>query len=349
MLPDAECIRIMSDVLKAVNVGEFIIRINHRQLLDGIFQVCGVPGDKFTAVCSCIDALDKVCKIIPTSVVHITVNLIIYTLQSSWDEVRARIISEKGIEERVADKIGEFVRQSSGSELIDQLLNNEDLAKIPTVVNALNDTKLLLEYCKLLNVKSELLIDLSLARGLDYYTGVIYEATLKSDEYDTKSVKSESVGSIAGGGRYDHLVETFYKCGTHVPCVGLSIGVERIFSILEARQTSEGTKIRTKDVDVVVISAHKGLHKQRMEIISKLWDAGISAEHSYKRNPKVLVQFQHCEKYDVPLALVLGDNELSNGEVLLRDVLGRKEELVKIENMIEEICKRLNSTKNPIE
>lgn len=246
----------------------------------------------------------------------------------------------------MADKIGEYVQQSGGPELIEKLLNNELFTNIPSALNALNEMKLLLEYCKLLNVTTDILVDLSLARGLDYYTGIIYEATLNPLESKPAIAKSESYGSVAGGGRYDHLVEMFSKNGVEVPCVGLSIGVERIFSILEAKHAAEGTKIRTKDLLVYVVSAHKGLHKKRMEIVGKLWDAGISAEHSYKVNPKVLHQFQYCEKHELELALVLGESELANGEVILRDVQARTEELVKIENIIPEIQKRLNDFSN---
>lgn len=129
--------------------------------------------------------------------------------------------------------------------------------------------------------------------------------------------------------------------GKCVPCVGVSIGVERIFSVLEAKHAAEGIKMRTNNVDVYVVSAHKGLHEQRLKIISSLWNAGIRAEQSYKLNPKVLVQLQHCEEYGIPYAVVFGDSELNRGIVKLREVQSRKEEEVSLSGLSEEIRKRL--------
>lgn len=89
------------------------------------------------------------------------------------------MIEEKGLAEEVADKIGEYVQLNGNLELVDKLLANEHLNKIPAAVAGLEATKLLLNYCNILGLQSEIVFDLSLARGLDYYTGVIYEAVLK--------------------------------------------------------------------------------------------------------------------------------------------------------------------------
>lgn len=89
------------------------------------------------------------------------------------------MIEEKGLDELVADKIGEYVQLNGNVELVDQLLQNEHLTKSPSAVDGLKATKLLLNYCNILGLQDQILFDLSLARGLDYYTGVIYEAVLK--------------------------------------------------------------------------------------------------------------------------------------------------------------------------
>jgi histidyl-tRNA synthetase len=98
---------------------------------------------------------------------------------------------------------------------------------------------------------------------------------LSSD--DTKSEQGESVGvgSIAGGGRYDTLVGMFDPKHKNVPCVGVSIGVERVFSVLESRLTSSKTKVRTAEVEVFVASAQKNLVEDRMQLCTELWDANI--------------------------------------------------------------------------
>ncbi|XP_015776106.1 PREDICTED: histidine--tRNA ligase, cytoplasmic-like [Acropora digitifera] len=129
--------------------------------------------------------------------------------------------------------------------------------------------------------------DLSLARGLDYYTGVIYEAVLAGEQPDLgKSEKGEpvGVGSVAGGGRYDNLVGMFAK-GRKVPCVGVSIGIERIFSILEAQAQLNGQKIRTSKTQVLVASGQKNLLEERMKLASELWDAGLKVCVDLIRNP----------------------------------------------------------------
>lgn len=325
MLPDAECVKVVSEILSALDIGEYVIKLNHRKLLDGIFEACGVASDKFRAICSSVDKLDK----------------------APWSEVKAEMINEKGLEEAKADKIGEFVCLHGGIELVEQLLQDPRLMNVKAAVEGLEDMRLLIKYCGIFRVEKEILFDLSLARGLDYYTGVIYEAVLKSDTPVTNAgEESGIIGSVAGGGRYDNLVGMFDQKKRQVPCVGVSIGVERVFSVLEAKHAKEGTKLRTTEVDVYVASAHKGLHEKRLEILGLLWDGGIKAEHSYKQNPKLLGQLQHCEENKIPYALILGDSELGRGVVKLRDVQTRNEEEIPIENLAVELSQHLKALRS---
>jgi len=259
------------------------------------------------------------------------------------------MVEEKGLDEINADKIGEYVQLNGGLELVDKLLSDEKLSKVKAAVTGLEEMKLLLKYCHSMGLEKKILFDLSLARGLDYYTGVIYECVLKAEPKqpilkngsagDQEEEEHGTVGSVAGGGRYDNLVGMFSK-NKNVPCVGVSIGVERIFSVIEAKHAAEGKKIRTTEVEVYVASAHKGLHEKRLKIINDLWDAGVKAEHSYKLNPKLLAQLQYCEENSIPLAVVLGDSELERGVVKLREVLTRKEDEITIDSLAEEIKKR---------
>ncbi|XP_058827792.1 histidine--tRNA ligase isoform X2 [Topomyia yanbarensis] len=327
MLPDAECVKVVVEILSDLDIGEFVVKLNHRKLLDGMFEACGVPADKFRTICSSVDKLDK----------------------TPWDEVRKEMIDEKGLEASIADRIGEYVRMSGGVELVDKLAEDENLKKIKPALEGIADMRLLLQYCEIFGLKDKIIFDLSLARGLDYYTGVIYEAVLKAEPPaptvngggKSKKNKEEdvSVGSVAGGGRYDNLVGMFNPKRKQVPCVGVSIGVERIFSILEAKTQQ---KVRTTEVEVYVASAHKGLLLKRMEVLNKLWGAGIKAEHSYKQNPKLLAQLQYCEEYQIPYAIVLGDGELSRGVVKLREINSRKEDEVPLETLVEELRNRLS-------
>ncbi|XP_059614784.1 histidine--tRNA ligase isoform X1 [Phlebotomus argentipes] len=326
MIPDAECVKVVSEILSGLDIGDYVIKLNHRMLLDGMFEACGVPTDKFRSICSAVDKLDK----------------------SPWEEVKREMMEEKGLDEQTADQIGEYVQLSGGLDLVEKLQKDAKLMATKSAVTGLEQMKKLLKYCEVLGLCNEIRFDLSLARGLDYYTGVIYEAVLTAMPEVTNGgdVEPVTLGSVAGGGRYDNLVGMFDPKGKQVPCVGVSIGVERIFSLLEAKQAAEGIKMRTTDVEVYVASAHKGLHEQRLKVITELWDGGIKAEHSYKENPKLLGQLQHCEEHGIPFALILGSSELEKGVVKLREVSSRKEVEISRVNIAEELSLRLSQLRN---
>ncbi|XP_014207541.1 histidine--tRNA ligase, cytoplasmic isoform X2 [Copidosoma floridanum] len=311
MLPDVECLRIIYEALKALDLGPFQIKVNHRCLLDGIFAACGVPAEKFRIICSSVDKLDK----------------------SPWQEVKKEMVEEKGLDSSVADKIGEYVLQNGGKELVDELRKDAVLVKQNSAVQGLDSMELLLSYCDLFKISDCLTFDLSLARGLDYYTGVIYEAVLTGDNVE--------VGSVAAGGRYDNLVGMFDPKNKPVPCVGVSLGIERIFSVIEGTIAKKGSKVRTTDVQVFVAAAQKNLHEERMRILIDLWENEIKAEQSYKKSPKLLAQLQHCEEYGIPLAIIIGEGELKKQVVTLRDVKTREETSVPRDQLIQELKKRL--------
>lgn len=149
------------------------------------------------------------------------------------------------------------------------------------------------------------------------------------------------VGSVAGGGRYDNLVGMFDSKKKSIPCVGLSLGVERIFNVLETKLNHESVKTRTNEIEVFVATAQKNLYEERMKILTILWDAGVKAEHSYKRNVKLLAQLHHCEESGIPLVIIIGEGELAKGEVTLRDVVSRVEVSIPRAHLIDEIRKRL--------
>jgi len=162
--------------------------------------------------------------------------------------------------------------------------------------------ELLFSYLKIFDVVPKISFDLSLARGLDYYTGIIYEVVtelsappsasqdpaaakpkkkskpVKSDdpEADRSDDDTVGVGSIAAGGRYDELVGMFASNAKgKIPCVGISFGVDRIFSIIKQRLESKEVAVRSSEVDVYVVELGTSLLKDRMEISKMLWDGGI--------------------------------------------------------------------------
>jgi histidyl-tRNA synthetase len=313
-------VKVVIEILQSLELGEFVVKINHRKILDGIFEICGVPVDSFRAICSSVDKLDK----------------------SPWEEVRAEMINEKHLDPAAADAIGEFVKiKGTSEEVLNILKANETIMKNANTKEGVESIELLVKYCNLMGVEPKhVSFDLSLARGLDYYTGVIYEAILLAKHKD----KMVGVGSIAGGGRYDTLVGMFDAKGRNVPCVGVSIGVERIFSIIEQRK--EKKKIRTIDTQVFVASAQKGLTEERLKVLGLLWDAGINAEHSYKGNAKFLSQLQYCEDNGVPLAIVIGGSEIERGVVKIRDITTKQEEEISRNNIVAEVTKRLAALGN---
>ena len=333
MLPDAEIIRITCEIFEGLGwKGNYTIKINHRKILDGIFQVCGVPTEKLRTISSAVDKLDK----------------------SPWDVVRKEMTEEKGLDGEVADRIGEYVVQKGGRDLLSKLQKDEGLSSNESAKAGLADMDLLFTYLQSFDVLDRISLDMSLARGLDYYTGVIYEVITEGSAPQTQegqklqnAGKKESkankhasnidgdedrsndptvgVGSVAAGGRYDNLVSMF-SGKQQIPCVGISFGVDRIFAITKQRLASDSSAapIRTNEVDVYVMAfggkGFDGLLPQRMEVAKRLWNVGIKAEFSWKVKPKLPQQFKAAENNGVPFAIILGDDELADGKCKIKEL-----------------------------
>ncbi|EHA49831.1 histidyl-tRNA synthetase [Pyricularia oryzae 70-15] len=354
MIPDAEILRIIVEVFEALNFEKFTIKINHRKVLDGLFEVSGVLSDKIRSISSAVDKLDKM----------------------PWEEVKKEML-EKGISAQVADSIGEYVKHKGGKDIVDLLKADAKLEKNENAKAGIEDMNLLFTYLDAFGVTDKVSFDLSLARGLDYYTGVIYEVVTEgsapavapkpsngeteakvsgegaaqpgtenaaaapvdnkkkapkkkqlSEDDDRSDDPTVGVGSIAAGGRYDNLVGMFSGKGDkgQIPCVGISFGVDRIFSIMSAKQAREQATVRQNEVDVYVMAFgggkdFTGLLPERIAVARQLWDAGIKAEFSAKVKPKLQQQFKVAEDGGVPLAVILGEDELKAGKVKLK-ILG---------------------------
>ncbi|GFP52573.1 histidine-tRNA ligase, mitochondrial [Trichoderma asperellum] len=326
MLPDAEVIRIITEVFEGLGWnGAYTIKLNHRKILDGIFQVCGVPEDKIRTISSAVDKLDKL----------------------PWADVRKEMIEEKGLDGEIADRIGEWVVLRGRHELLEKLRSDEKLSANESMKQGIADVALLFEYLEAFGALDKVSFDLGLARGLDYYTGLIYEvvtegsapeATPGSEAAAAKPSKKKSksngedddrsddptigVGSVAAGGRYDNLVGMF-SGKNQIPCVGISFGVDRIFSITKARMAADKSaeQVRGNEVDVYVMAlGGKGLVKERLEICAQLWQAGIKAEFLYKAKPKMQAQFKAAEANGVPFAIFIGEDELAQGKIKVKEM-----------------------------
>ncbi|GAA5855543.1 hypothetical protein JCM8547_007882 [Rhodosporidiobolus lusitaniae] len=340
MLPDAEVLAIACETLTSLEIGEFTIKLNHRKILDGIFAVCGVPADKIRTISSAVDKLDKM----------------------AWEDVKKEMTVEKGLDGEVADRIGEYVKLKGGPELVEKLKQDERLTKNKTAVQGLEDMALLYKYLDIYGVTEKISFDLSLARGLDYYTGVIYEAVtqgsappapvapnpeavptpaqkkadikgkkpaLNGDEEAEIDESTVGVGSIAAGGRYDELVGMFSGssgAAGKIPCVGISFGVERLFSLLLKKAQEEGGEVgRAKATEVYVMSLGEGLLEERMKVCKELWAAGIKAEFMYKAKPKLPKQFEQIDKERIPYAVQVSPGELAKGTIRVKPQVGKEQ------------------------
>ncbi|KAF5019026.1 hypothetical protein F66182_8976 [Fusarium sp. NRRL 66182] len=351
MLPDGEVIRIITEVFEGLGWnGGYTIKLNHRKILDGIFQVCGVPEDKIRTISSAVDKLDKL----------------------PWVDVRKEMTEEKGLDGEVADRIGEWVVLKGKQDLLQKLQSTESLAANESMKKGMDDMALLFEYLEAFECLDRVSFDLSLARGLDYYTGLIYEVVTQgsapevtpgrenetpnppkkkgkkgSEDEDRSDDPTVGVGSVAAGGRYDNLVGMF-SGKSQIPCVGISFGVDRIFSITKAKLAAENNpSVRSNDVDVYVMAFGKGFLKERMSVCTKLWEAGIKAEFLYKVKPKLPAQFKAAEANGVPFAIFLGEDEVASGRVKIKEMglqEGHPEKegiLVDLSDMAKEIKVRL--------
>ncbi|KII73707.1 Histidine--tRNA ligase, cytoplasmic [Thelohanellus kitauei] len=307
-LPDVECCKVVCEIFNKLNIGEFRARINHRKVLNAMMEASGVPDTLHRTCASSIDKMDK----------------------TDWLEIRNELIS-KSIEPESVDQLERFVNFRGGPELVDRLLTTYSDSKL--FKEGLLELKSFFEYAKALNILHLIEFDLSLARGLDYYTGMIFEFVM---------TENGSVGSVAGGGRYDNLIGVFMKKNQIVPAVGISVGVERIMAILEQRLTDD-KRPRTKDSDVLVVSPSPNLLNDKLSIATRLWDAEISAEIQYKKKENLLRCFQYCESNHIPFVVIVGDEELKERNVIIKTMSTRDQVVVKIDELVSELKKLIDS------
>lgn len=295
MLQDAEILYIMAEVLSAVEIGPYVVKLSHRKLLSLLTEFCGVPADKFATVCSSIDKLDK----------------------ESWEKVALELKS-KSVEEKVILKLGDYMTINGDCREVEKKLSTlfMDNKEIKQVLGEMNTLFNYLESMKCLDKFS---FTLSLARGLDYYTGVIFEAITLD--------KSIGVGSIAAGGRYDNLVGMFHPQKREIPCVGCSFGIERLFTILEKKQ--EEKKRTWVETQVLVHPIGKGMISQALEICSELWKSNIKAEFIPIAMPKMKEQIEYCLNNGIKFMVIVGEDEFKKGVVNVKDMSAKTQVVVK--------------------
>lgn len=316
MVPDAECVATACEILEELPIGvDFIVKLNHRRLLDAILDLSGVPPERFRTICSAVDKLDK----------------------EPWEEVRREMVVDKGLDPAVADKIGTFVLQKGAPwDMHRSLVESGRFAGHAGAETALEDLRIMFGYLEAMDRLKHVSFDLSLARGLDYYTGVIYEAACVSGDVQ--------VGSIGGGGRYDNLVGMFQEGGRATPCVGVSVGIERVFTLMEKHlaetQEADGRPPRTSDADVLVASAGGAMLREKMAVARRLWDAKIAAEFSQADNVKLKNEIASALDRGVPFMVVVGEEEAKQNKCKIKDLRARTEETVPLDDLVKVLLRQ---------
>jgi histidyl-tRNA synthetase len=351
MVPDAEVLALLVEGLTGLGINDFKIKLNHRKILDGIFKVSGVSDEDVRKISSAVDKLDK----------------------APWDAVKKEITEEKGQTEETADKIGEFVKLNGSLEDVLTLLKTkEELTSNELASQGLEDMETLLTYAKAFEIEKFISFDLSLARGLDYYTGLIYEAVTSasappsnaqelkkkaaSKSADEDASEYVGVGSIAAGGRYDNLVNMFAsasgKKNLTIPCVGISFGVERIFSLVKQRNIESNIKPSATQVYIMAFGGGpdwKGYLPERMSIAKKLWSEDIESEYLYKAKANPRKQFEAAEKSGAPVAVILGKEEYAEGKIRVKrlgpEFANDDGEIVSIDELVAKVQEKLLESK----
>ena len=360
--------------------GKYKIKLNDRRILDGLFEVCGVPQDKIRTISSAVDKLDK----------------------SPWQKVKEEMVEQKGLDEAVADKIGAYVNRKAGNELLEDIAKDEALLANTKAKEGIEHLQTLFQWLKPTGALEQVSFDLSLARGLDYYTGLIYEVVTEgsapaiinegrdpttngaeaqngtstdpssttnttakegkkrkkevNEDDDRSDDPSVGVGSVAAGGRYDTLVERF-RPGANLPCVGVSFGVDRLFTITKAR-IAKGEKfsyVSSTSTDVFVMAfgggGFSGMEMERFQVATMLSRAKLRAKTVTKKKPKPQAQFKEADESGARYAVILGEDEQAKGEARVKELglpEGHPEKegvLVKMDDLVKEVATRIEALK----
>ena len=303
MLADAEIISALYNVLIALKFKKFTIRINSRKILSGITEISGASLEKEAEVARSIDKFDKI----------------------GLKGVREELIT-RGIKSCGADKILQVLGIEGSNK--DRLLKLTDLLKTSkTGLAGIKEIEDLLNYLKMLEVpEQQILFDLYLARGLDYYTGPIYETV----------VDEPRIGSITGGGRYDNLIGLF--SGQNQPATGSSIGLERIITVMdELKMFPEDLKT---SVEVLITVFDASCLPYSIKIANLLRQENINCD-LYSGESKLRGQFGLANDRNIPIAVVAGPDEIKINNVNIKNMRTGKQVNVPLENMVNEIHQQL--------
>ena len=302
VLADAEGVSVVVDALQGVGLTNAVVSINHRKLLKALAILAGVEEERAATV---YRAIDKLAKIGP-------------------DGVLAELTKAEIAESAAREVLDLVTLQGTSDELLDGAAAR--LGETPGGQEAVQELRELIDYIEKLGVPAgSYKIDLSLARGIDYYTGPVYEAI----------VDEPKVGSVAGGGRYDGLVGMFL--GRDVPATGISLGIERILEVLTEFDLFPAPKTTT-DVFVVALPDTLG---DAARIARTLRTNGINADQSVQINRSIGDQLKYADRLHIPVAIIPGASELAEGKVSVKHLASGDQEQVDIATLPEDIVRIL--------
>ena len=294
LLNEVELMQIVDTVFSRFGV-RVQIKINNRKILTGIAEVIGA-ADKIVDITVAIDKLDKI----------------------GIDNVNAEL-REDGLTDEQIEKLQPIIMLEGTNE---EKLNiiAEVLASSETGLKGVEETRYILGFLTTLN--NEIQLDLTLARGLSYYTGAIFEVKA----LDTP------MGSISGGGRYDNLTGIFGMPG--LSGVGISFGVDRIYDVLNALDLYPQDSLNT--TQVLFINFGEKETSYCLPIIAKVRAAGIRAE-IYPESAKMKKQMSYANAKQIPFVVLAGDNEIAEGKVTLKNMETGEQKLVSDDELISAI------------
>ena len=282
VMNEAEIPAIIYNTFSRLGLKKFQIRVNNRKILNGFYAMQGLQ-EKSGEVMRTVDKLDKI----------------------GPDKVRAILIEDAGVSPEAADEVLRFIAISStNSEVLSALegylgrneIFDQGYAELSTVVR----------YLSAFGVPEEnFRVDLTIARGLDYYTGTVYE---------TAMLDHPEIGSICSGGRYDNLAE--YYTDKPLPGVGISIGVTRLFYVLE-EQGYLSDDVVTAPADALVLSMTEDM-APAIAAATALRDAGIRTQ-IYTEQKKFKAKMSYCAKLGIPFAVLLGEDEIAENKLSVKN------------------------------
>ena len=299
IINDAEIPCVIYSTFKDLNVGPFTIRVNNRKVLNGFFEYLNI--DDKAQVLRVIDKLDKIGE------------------KAVFEE-----LLKLGLCKEKAEKIINFIKIKGSSSEIIKALKDMDIDN-DTFSQGTDELEKVIYYIKCFGVPEEYFaIDLTIARGLDYYTGTVYETVLNN---------YPSIGSVCSGGRYDNLAE--YYTSQKLPGVGISIGFTRLFYQLKEAKIIGQSQAQTP-VQVIVIPMDDSVTDYSIKVCSILRNQGISSQF-YSEEGKIGKKFSYADKIGIPNAIVIGTDEFTKNKVTLKNMKKGEQHTVSIEDAVQMI------------